>query len=158
MKLVKIKDVRIGQIYYKDGEYRVIVGYDDEPNTISGNSLYHAKEEKIVLVEDYEDELSIDEIVNTHLLLGFIGITHTIEDNHLIQRVRRNYEVDDVVKYWSGHINNHNQLAVVVGVNDDYPTKPKLTDGILWFQAVKTFEVVGQLGVTHEFINDRLVK
>lgn len=152
MKLVKIKDVRVGQVW-KDtynGFIRVVIPFDDEPNVICGNSLFYPCNNEILLRDDFED-IILEDIKSRHKLIGFIGITHKIEDEKLVEIPREDFEVDDVVK------TSTKNIQIIDRVIDGYMVH-LLGYDYSFYEEKEELNKIGIFGITHEFVNERLVK
>ena len=162
MKLVEIKDVRVGQIrkvtaynQWKDEEeFEVLAvieaaGIGEYAEFDNYAELYDIQTKQ--LIEDDSEELRFYEDGE---LIGKLGITHRIEDSRLVEIPRSDgFKVDDVVRHESGKtgvIVKTNNAGFAVGY--EY----SINCGSEGFN--DTFEYltkIGILGVTHEFVNDR---
>jgi len=144
MKLVKIKDIRVGQIYK-------ILENIGEPFVVF-------EKDKVIII-DYNFTYSYDVLKNKNKfkLIGFLGITHELKDNELIEIKREKFEVDDIIHY-NGDI--YNLIAVENGNNTFGFCSYELFGGdyIKTKDTCDCFNKIGILGVTHEFINNKMVK
>lgn len=149
MKLQKIKDVRVGQIWeYKDFLIEV------RPRECF-QGIYH---NGIQTVNLDIDSSFWDELYKKSKLIGFLGITHKIEDNKLIEISREEFEIDDIVEY------EGNKMPYII-------MEENTIDEELWLHSNEEdvsgiykdsmeeegFKKVGILGVNYEFINDKLI-
>lgn len=150
MKLVEIKDVRIGQVWIND-QTGLIHTVDD-----LGNLSNADKAETTKIRDEYLKSAKCR-------LIGKIGITHRIEGNRLVEIPRAaGFQVDDVVKFnW-----NDPRLYVInreidFGIKKTHPDNScfEATNDLYGSRQLVDFELkrVGILGVTHEFVNDREV-
>lgn len=140
MKLVEIKDVRPGQVWKDKTKYKVILEnhYDDRTYIRTYDSS--CKELK---------ECDLDEYISNEALIGKLDITHRIENNRLIKIPRKEVNEDDIVCF----DDETNRLAVVLKVSPITIT-PTLFDGDK-LEISRKVSIIGILGVTHEFVNDR---
>lgn len=168
MKLVKIEDVRVGQIW----QLHNLIGLVKEIDKGLNNLL------KIALFQLYPTEggietESVHNIITKHKLIGKLGITHEIRDNRLVEIPRDEFQVDDVVTYFDfDHCEN---IGVVISIydRDEYTSYSFITNkGIYDTDDCFEHEEIGEdtgiytytpkkigiLGVTHEFVNDCEVK
>jgi hypothetical protein len=200
MKLVEIKDIREGQIwkYNSDMEYdpdfdcayfiaRKINYYRDLSNlhkTLVDIKYY---DDEVVYCEEIAENLRLSkwrnfdkrEILDCYKLIGFLDITHRIEDNKLIEIPREKFEIDDVIYFILNEDCSQEYRREVFGVInwicDDYDEERhecgveasvlggegqeyigmdfKLYSDI----TPESLEKIGVLGITHEFVNDKLV-
>jgi len=157
MKLVEIKDVRPGQIrkvtafnQWKDEEeFEVLAvieasGLGEYAEFDIYAEFYDIKTKQ--LMEDDSEELRFYE---NGELIGKLDITHRIENNRLIKIPRKEVNEDDIVCF----DDETNRLAVVLKVSPITIT-PTLFDGDK-LEISRKVSIIGVLGVTHEFVNDR---
>lgn len=169
MKLVEIKDVRVGQIWEIHNMLGVI-------ELINFTYLSLTSIARITLFPGGEPETeSIFNITEKHKLIGFLGITHEIIDNKLVEIHQEDLIVNDVVEYLdfdgfkvtavisaviTGYTAENTQYSFIteVGQSDDTTLfeREEIGDdtGIFTYTPKK----IGTLGVTHEFVNERLAK
>jgi hypothetical protein len=158
MKLVEIKDVRVGQIRQIDYKTLLVINsacfrkYDCYNKSDNGKDIY---------IYNYSCNGSNIRYPLRNKLIGFLNITHRIEDNKLIEIPRGDFEVDDIVIELPVY---HNEAIIVEG--DDTPkaiTYFEVTDCSIQISldSVKRRKEfckrVGILGVTHEFVNEKLI-
>ncbi|MDD4556249.1 MAG: hypothetical protein PHE89_02825 [Alphaproteobacteria bacterium] len=102
MKLVEIKDIRVGQVWQgnADNVYQVINSRNDEFSQIINNDVNTCD-----CFDDNGFHLGYYSFTQDSVhkkLIGKIGITHKIEDNRLIEIKRDKFvndcEVDNVAK------------------------------------------------------------
>ncbi len=150
MKLQKIKDVRVGQIWeYKDFLIEI------RPRECF-QGIYH---NGIQTVNLDIDSSFWDELYKKSKLIGFLGITHKIEDNKLIEMSREEFESDDIIEY-------QNKIFIIAWVNKeerDYmhiinEQLDRETINLRYSNNYKKVKKLGILGVNYEFINDKLIK
>lgn len=141
MKLVKIKDVRPGQVWIND-QTGLIHTVDDLGNLSNAVETTKIRDEYLKSAKCR--------------LIGKIGITHRVEDGRLAEIPRAaEFQVDDVVRHESG------KTGVIVKINNvgfAVGYEYSINCGSEGFN--DTFEYltkIGILGVTHEFVNDREV-
>lgn len=162
MKLVEIKDVRVGQVLERNrcifvieertGVHNFAVSLYCHNHKPAPNDAYEAlsmRERNIATFDDCK-------------IIGKIGITHCIEGNRLIELPRSSgLQVDDVVKF------KHDPRLYVINREISLSTA-KIYPNALCFEATNDyygsrqlvdFELkrVGIFNVTHEFINDKEV-
>lgn len=174
MKLVKIEDVRVGQIWIKEGLYAVITtvtNYLNNPIRFVFGNTYHK--------DNNLDCVGVNLNFVSSSLIGFLGITHEIKDNSLVEIQEKTkdktiYFINDVVKYqdcegntFSAVINQKevsplynyyvatNTLGCFVELSDNLEDQEGLEPNEYTYFPM---EKIGILGVTHEFANERLVK
>ena len=134
MKLVEIKDVRVGQIRkMADGIFYI----DDDHGDLC---RIDEKKQFKGLIHNDEGQL-----------IGKLGITHRIENNKLVEIPRTaEFQTDDVIKVdWKDKADT--ELDVIMAVFTDGVVTYFETDFLYKDQIKK----VGILGVTHDFVNDR---
>ena len=136
MKLVEIKDVRVGQVWKADKDVLYIVSDYNKPFVPSSISI-----------ESFESA----GLQNRYTIIGKLGITHRIENGKLTEIPRTSdYQIDDIIKVdWKDKADT--ELDVVRAV---------FTNGVvayfnLDFLYKEQIKKVGILGVTHELVNDR---
>lgn len=139
MKLVEIKDVRPGQVWIND-QTGLLHTVDD-----LGGLSNAAKIETAKIRDEYLKAAKCR-------LIGKIGITHRIENNKLVEIKRKEVNKDDIVCFDE----ETNRLAVVLKVSPITIT-PTVFDG-QEKELNRKVCVIGILGVTHEFVNDREVQ
>nr|DAG88525.1 MAG TPA: hypothetical protein [Herelleviridae sp.] len=139
MKLVEIKDVRTGQVWIND-QTGLLHTVDD-----LGGLSNAAKMETAKIRDEYLKAAKCR-------LIGKIGITHRIENNKLVEIKRKEVNKDDIVCFDE----ETNRLAVVLKVSPITIT-PTVFDG-QEKELNRKVCVIGILGVTHEFVNDREVQ
>lgn len=160
MKLVEIKDVRIGQVWKEDdNDIFIITGFSEyEPEMI--HCVNYVPEDKPIILKSGKKVTGLlysstsKNMLEESTLIGKLGITHRIEDGRLVEIPRATeFQVDDVVRHESGKtgvIVKTNNAGFAVGY--EYSINCG-SEGVN-----DTFEYltkIGILGVTHEFVNDR---
>lgn len=157
MKLVEIKYVRVGQIWEIHNMLGVI-------ELINSTYLSLTSIARITLFPGAEPETeSIFNIIKKHKLIGFLSITHEITDNKLVEIPRTTeFQTDDVVKFkWDPRLYVINR-EIDFGIKKVHPNNTcfEATNDLYGSRQLVDFELkrVGILGVTHEFVNERLVK
>lgn len=170
MKLVEINDIRAGQIYKRDNVLYLIryilfnlentdpvwicieygEDYQETESMFNGNATVESVEK-----QGYE-------------LIGFLGITHKIENEKLVEIPREELQIDDVIEfavlceeydfevykafykvvYRFSIIQDEEETFVCIGNNgNSYNVSRNDFNG-----------KVGILGVNYEFVNNQLVK
>ncbi len=159
MKLVEIKDVRVGQVWKNKKEMITIDSfYDDEEIQISAYNL--SGKEIDMDYNDFAGMIDIDAVKQNYKLIGKIRITHRIEGNRLIEITRAaGFQTDDVVKFkWDPRLYVINR-EIDFGIKESHPDNScfEATNDLYGSRQLVDFELkrVGILGVTHEFINDK---
>jgi hypothetical protein len=200
MKLVKIEDVRVGQIWtFNNGKtYDIVVSVNNINNNLE-QGLYevvyeiwgdfnHMKGEKetadnirLIDVESCKkDESATSRLLGMFrepekYLIGFLNITHKLEDNKLIEVPREEFEVDDIIQNkWESEgilnliVHKKNDMAVICKIYpshyfvNSYFNINSEEDLKMFFSSRKNrIELsetnrVGILGVNYEFINEKL--
>ncbi len=206
MKLEKIKDVRVGQIWSFDNgkTYNVIIDVSNIDNNFNNivskitfelwNNLNYTTEKNKKKEKDFlifanfccvEKNKNIDEDLLEKFkepdkyLIGFLGITHKIEDGRLVEIERKEFEVDDIIyckKYIAFcHEINFGDYDILEGqifiINDwdefsDYIIITLLNENGKEInfkikdknKIKKYFCKIGTLGVNYEFINNKMKK
>lgn len=142
MKLVEIKDVRVGQVW-KNSHWDLVV------ITKIDNDIIHIK------TWDYDfhsfgEGYHNAEFLKDYRIIGKLGITHKIENNKLVEIPREDFQIDDIFYRYR----DNPQIVVEVGeINSltGYSPKEKCLMGHIANICCK----IGIYGVTHEFVNDR---
>lgn len=160
MKLVEIKDVRIGQVWqFGENMCRCFV-VERTMKTKTCGATYQAFDCP-TMPEECKGELYIKDYDMPKIphgrLIGKLGITHRIEDNRLveIQPVFKEQKIntDDIVKILE---DDSCPWVVVTTYN---AKKYKRYISLLSYHdshfSENEVEKIGILGVTHEFVNDR---
>jgi hypothetical protein len=152
MKLVRIKDVRENQVWISDNDERKYLVVEDKDNNdylfFDKFFNYSVTEHSIYNIDEYK-------------LIGFIGITHKVDDDKLVEIEREAiYYVDDVLEF--GYFDkNSTKIGVLTSRIDNYREDDdefffvyEITDGKEYYN-FNSFEIdiqkIGTLGVTHEF-------
>jgi hypothetical protein len=173
MKLVQITNVRVGQIWKnklgllvkitninrRQVEFCFIVS--------DGTFLYQECEERHFLGDD-----SLPQKVDFELI-GFLNITHKLENNNLVEIPRKEFKVDDVyLEHWeeqvdtdsrSGIISDEREL-ILSRIDEDkliFNNCLDITEIVILDKEIVRKESgiykIGILGITHKFINDKLL-
>lgn len=159
MKLVEIKDIRAKQIWRNSyGDLALI-------KKINGENIgIHQWNHDISSEQDYNTTLEyITKNSCNWKLIGFLGITHEIKGNKLVEILRiTDFQMDDVVKFeWEPRLYVINR-EIDFDIKKIHPNNHcfEATHGFYGSRQLVDFELkhVGILGVTHEFVNERLVK
>lgn len=157
MKLVEIKDVRIGQVWqFGENMCRCFV-VERTMKTKTCGATYQAFDCP-TMPEECKGELYIKDYDMPKIphgrLIGKLGITHRTEDGKLVEIPHATeFEVDDIVRHENG------KTGVIVKINNvgfAIGYEYSINCGSEGFN--DTFEYltkIGILGVTHEFVNDR---
>jgi hypothetical protein len=173
MRLKKIEDVRAGQIWtFNDYETldliieHRLVDDDLKPKETAYYKIYAWN-----LNEELRDKFGKGNCIDVELtdgttikcedffkkgkLIGFLNITHRIEDNKLVEIPRKEFEVDDVIQ--TNGYKEWNSPTVITYIDD--LDKYSIFDG--WhnhaFMNNKDIRKIGILGVNYEFVNERLL-
>lgn len=145
MKLVEIKDVRSGQVLERDrclfvigertGVHNFVVSLYNYNRKPSPNDAYE-------LLATHEKNIGAFECCK---IIGKIGITHCIEERKLVEIPRTaEFQTDDVIEvHWEYGIEIDVMDGVFAYLDPDFIHKDQI-------------KKVGILGVTHEFVNDRV--
>lgn len=159
MKLVEIKDVRVGQIWDNGNNFLIITGFSEhEPEMV--HSVTYVPEDKPITLKSGKKVAGLmysstsKNSLEGSKLIGKLGITHRIEDGKLVEIPHATeFEVDDIVRHENG------KTGVIVKINNvgfAIGYEYSINCGSEGFN--DTFEYltkIGILGVTHEFVNDR---
>ena len=165
MKLVEIKDVRKKQIYLKEDEYYLITGQSLNHYDLEHKYIYniYTYDKDLKLTSEHETKYK----ENLGELIGFLGITHKLDEDKLIEISRKDFEEDDIIEITEYQLSEKDFVKYkdivkkssyeydgFVGcyiyfwcLNGDYKTKD-----------VHNIEKVGTLGVNYEFVNEALIK
>lgn len=155
MKLVEIKDVRVGQIWKDEDDDLWLEWNDRYAPPIRDTKYYRCDKETFKYLVEHG-----------HKLVGFLGITHKIKDFKLVEYEKAEYEIDDIC-YTMCH---YNQLSPHFDVGCDFNDITFLVANIDTTQEGKILlfdengneylgqecEKIGTLGVNYEFVHDRL--
>jgi hypothetical protein len=153
MKLVKIEDVRVGQIYknVRGGICIVLQCRTDWDYVFQ----WFPKNMPPISVD-----ISLNDMRKFELI-GFLNITHRIEDDKLVEIPREEFEVDDVLEG-----NNNGGFAIILDKKIVYNLSYKhiflsgtriiLREGQENYMRTN-YKKIGTLGVNYEFINEKLL-
>jgi len=156
MKLIEIKDIRVGQIYKMEFGFVIIKSLEETDDGILGF---------LVNWNNVNNSSSTTEFLGFYInknkdykLIGFLNITHKIEDNKLVEIPREEFEVDDIIKY-------ENKLFIITRINQEdrnyihimSENLEKETLNLGYSSNYKKVEKIGIYGVTHTFENDKLL-
>lgn len=147
MKLVKIIDVRPGQVWIND-QTGLVHTVDD-----LGNLSNADKADTTKIRDEYLKAAKCR-------LIGKLGITHRVDDGRLVEIPREaEFQIDDVVKFkWDPRLYVINR-EIDFGIKETHPDNScfEATNELYGSRQLVDFELkrVGILGVTHEFVNDR---
>lgn len=175
MKLVEIKDVRVGQIYERNRCILAVMRHSGIDSVILRLYCHNRKPEPNSAYEAQAmHEVRIDTLKDCQLI-GKIGITHRIEDNRLVEIPREDLIVDDVVEYldFDGFTVKAVICSVMTALTAEetqyaFITEDGQSEDTTLFEREEigedsgiftyTPKKIGILGVTHEFVNDREVQ
>lgn len=165
MKLVEIKDVRIGQIWDNGNNFLIITGFSEyEPEMV--HSVTYVPEDKPITLKSGKKVAGLmysstsKNSLEGSKLIGKLGITHRIEDGKLVEIPRTaGFQTDDVVKFkWDPRLYVINR-EIDFGIKETHPDNScfEATNDLYGSRQLVDFEFkrVSILGVTHEFVNDR---
>lgn len=165
MKLVEIKDVRVGQIWDNGNNFLIITGFSEyEPEMV--HSVTYVPEDKPITLKNGKKVTGLmfsstsRNLLEGLKLIGKLGITHRIEDGKLVEIPRTaEFQIDDVVKFkWDPRLYVINR-EINFGIKEAHPDNAcfEATNDLYGSRQLIDFELkrVGILGVTHEFVNDR---
>ena len=159
MKLQKIKDVRVGQIWFHKNFYYLITEVEYNDSIKKHNAIFKVFEFNFPDIKfSYHDYVSELFLKNNTNLVGFLNITHKVEDNKLIEIPREKFEIDDIVKYEG---NKMPYIIMEKNTIDEFWLHSNEEDvsGIYKDSMEEEgFKKVGILGVNYEIINDKLIK
>lgn len=150
MKLVEIKDVRVGQVLERDRCIFVVMRRSGIDSVFLRLYCHNRKPEPNNAYEAQAmHEVRVDAL-NDCKIIGKIGITHRIEGNRLVEIPRKELEIDDIFCRY------RDNPQIIIEVNGDngltgYSPKEKR----LISHVANICYKIGILGVTHEFVNDR---
>lgn len=162
MKLVEIKDVRVGQIWDNGNNFLIITGFSEhEPEMV--HSVTYVPEDKPITLKSGKKVAGLmysstsKNSLEGSKLIGKLGITHRIEDNRLVEIPpvfkEQKINTDDIVKILE---DDSCPWVVVTTYN---AKKYKRYISLLSYHdshfSENEVEKIGILGVTHEFVNDR---
>lgn len=162
MKLVKIKDVRVGQVLARD---RCIFVIEERTGAHNFAVSLYCHNHKPASNDAYEEQSTRERNVATFddcEIIGKIGITHRIEGNRLLEIPRSaGFQTDDVVKFkWDPRLYVINR-EIDFGIKKTHPNNScfEATNDLYGSRQLVDFELkrVGIFGVTHEFVNDKEV-
>lgn len=166
MKLVEIKDVRVGQIWDNGNNFLIITGFSEyEPEMV--HSVTYVPENKPITLKNGKKVTGLmysstsKNSLEGSKLIGKLGITHRIEDGKLVEIPRTaEFQIDDVVKFkWCDPRLYVINRKIDFGIKESHPNNAcfEATNDLYGSCQLVDFELkrVGILGVTHEFVNDR---
>jgi hypothetical protein len=162
MKLVEIKDVRLGQVLERD---RCIFVIEERTGAHNFAVSLYCHNHKPAPNDAYEEQSTRERNVATFddcEIIGKIGITHRIDGDRLIEIPRTaGFQTDDVVKFkWNPRLYVINR-EIDFGIKKTHPDNScfEATNDLYGSRQLVDFELkrIGILGVTHEFVNDREV-
>lgn len=158
MKLVKIEDVRVGQIW----QLHNLIGLVKEIDKGSNNLLKIVLFQLFYPTEGGIETESVHNIITKHKLIGKLGITHEIKDNRLVIISRDKFQIDDVVEFKDTTQREYVILREIQEIGQVFPNNGnfKCFHDIYGGRSLFDFEFkkIGIYGVTHEFVNDCEVK
>jgi hypothetical protein len=137
MKLQKIQDVRVGQVWQ---------------DTKTGRLVW-------VEIDNFAYCKPFEELCQDSKLVGFLGITHEVKNGKLVKIPRGEFDKDDVVDFGG--------RPMIVVSNYDLQRKLERPKVGLWsdfgdldvkWAAPEEIKHLGTLGVDWELVNDRLAK
>jgi len=163
MKLVAIKNIKPNQIYkHKNGNIYIIsyqTHYRYEIADCYKNNILDSEENEFYSREFAEDME----------LIGFVNITHKLENKKLVEIPREEFEVDDIIlntknneKYFITEIYEPvgtgfgGSIARDIGIAINVNTFEKIYISEFGFGFPS--KKIGIYGVTHEFLNSNLIK
>jgi hypothetical protein len=184
MKLIAIEDIIVGQIWENknDNSLSFVEGLKDElAFTLLYIQIFDKSDNKLKL----NTNIDVFNFRKDNILIGMDNITHKLENNKLVEipinpKVKIKdfkLDIDDVVQLsynckvygWNKKENTH--IAVVEDIikySDTAEIKIRMSDGTLHdmssfiahnFQDTDVLiKKIGIYGVTHEFVNDKLIK
>lgn len=159
MKLVEIKNVRIGQVWKRKDEYIALscLGSCDIGGYPKEGVLYIKTQNGYYLLNDWDYFLSPKN--EDFILCGKLGITHELKYGKLVEIPRADFENDDIVHFslFSGQFIGE---GVVVTSNSDVERERgwiRVFTGLGFYLVRPSDErkKIGIYGVTHEFVNER---
>lgn len=160
MKLVKIKNIREGQIYERSHCIFVVMRRSGIDSVVLRLYCHNRKPEPNNAYEAQAmHEVRIDAL-NDCQLIGKIGITHRIEDNKLVEIPStfksQKINIDDIVK-----VIKDGSYPWVVDTTYNAAKYTRYISLLSYHNndfSEDEVEKIGLLGVTHEFVNDRETK
>lgn len=168
MKLVEIKEPRVNQIWtlndYKTLDIITNINYDNIKDTKLYYNVINCNLENFskgdILDSEFTCELTVtyDNFINKGKLIGYLGITHEFKDNILIEIDRKEFEVNDILS------DKYDNLWIIYSIGKfschliKFNTT-NISDMITSYSTLKdNFKKIGTLDLTHELINEKLVK
>lgn len=163
MKLVKIKDVRIGQVWKEDdNDIFIITGFSEyEPEMI--HCVHYVPEDKPIILKSGKKVTGLvysstsKNMLEKSTLIGKIGITHRIEDGRLVEIPPlfkdQKINIDDIVK-----VIKDGSFSWLVDTTYNARKYTKYISLLSYHDcdfSEDEVEKIGILGVTHEFVNNR---
>lgn len=155
MKLVEIKDVRVGQVWQFDENMCRCFVVERTMKTKTCGATYQAFDCP-TMPEECKGELYIKDYDMPKIphgrLIGKLGITRRIEDGKLVEIPRTaEFQIDDVCC----EANSKNTIFVIDAIDAYGREALFLFDEKRNRHFPQGVEKVGIFGVTHEFVNDR---
>ena len=180
MKLVKINNVRVGQIWsFNNGKtYDIVIDVRTTDGNYNGDK-YNPYEIRYQIFGDWdyicgqkdiEDENNIRRIDIEYCqkedyimqmfkhpdkyLIGFLGITHEIQNDKLVKIPRKQkFEVDDILKHYTYY--KDKTTGNICGQFTGLICYDGLSRTLENYDKI---EKVGILGVNYQFVNDKIKK
>jgi len=153
MKLVEIKECLRNQVWKnKDDNSLYEIDFVDNGDVVATNDFE----------ENFRIELAEEIFIRKFELIGFLNITHKLENNKLAEIPRKEFEVDDVFvyteydgspSYYSLHEITKDGEFLLISDNDDKVLSGVYADTLLEEGLLKC----GILGVEFEWKNDKLI-
>lgn len=147
MKLVEIKDVRVGQIW-QDSDGDLWLEWNDRYAPPIRDTKYYKRDK-----ETFEYLIE-----RGHKLVGFLGITHEVEDFKLAKRIpaykEQKIQADDIVKVLAD--NSAPWIVDMTYNSQKYKDYISLLSPYNKEFTEDEIEKIGTLGVNYEFVHDML--
>jgi hypothetical protein len=161
MKLIEITNNEVGRIYKTNNKFIII----DESFRKREIYYYTFNYDSNGNSELLANHFILKESLKYCKLIGFINITHKIENNKLVEIERKEFEVDDIIKFKNDRIyvitkthtcgngfNNNKTFYTLFNGVESWESFD-LTDEYFRENSIK----IGIYGVTHKFVNDKLL-
>jgi phosphoenolpyruvate synthase/pyruvate phosphate dikinase len=168
MKLVKIEDIRVDQVYSCEGIGFLVVKVVKKRKEGGDLPVYYVFDDKTLEFK------YVETVLNTYYttkLIGFLGITHKITDidkdnmglkmlrSKLVEIPRKEYEVDDVIDVREYEtIPTSEETPAVITKNEENYFEIINVDGntsYLYLSENAKPNKLGILGVDYEFVNNK---
>lgn len=141
MKLVKINNIRAGQIWKNAGHDLILIESFDEKQDLLELKNFNYDFHITTNFSTNKNYLMLDTWCS-YVLIGFLGITHKIEEGTLVEIPREELNLDDIVQFY----NDPPRLLTM-----------ELMQQMNSSRGLNGWSRKGILGVNYEFVHNNLM-